>query len=62
MSQQNNDTTKKMDKELDILRDLIEKENDMLRKMINSLSALEKKMMRSGKKEGLKRKKSQNTS
>jgi len=58
MSQQNNDATKNMDKELSILRDLIEKENDMLCKMINSLDALEKKMMRSRKKEGRKRKKS----
>ena len=58
MSQQNNDVAKDLDKELGILRDLIEKENEMLRKMISSLDALEKKMTRTGKKEGLKRKKS----
>jgi prefoldin subunit 5 len=58
MSQQKKSATKDLDKELGILRDLIEKENDMLRKMINSLDALEKKMMRSGKKEGRRRRKS----
>lgn len=58
MSQQNNNAVKDLDKELGILRDLIEKENEMLRKMINSLDALEKKMMRPKKKESRKRKKS----
>lgn len=58
MNQQKKDAAKDLDKELSILRDLIEKENDMLRKMINSLDALEKKMLRSGKKESRKRKKS----
>jgi hypothetical protein len=58
MSQQNNDAAKGLDKELSILRDLIEKENEMLRRMINSLDALEKKRLRSGKKENRKRRKS----
>ena len=58
MSQQDNDATKDLDKELSILRDLIEKENEMLRRMINSLDALEKKRLRSGKKENSKRRKS----
>ena len=58
MSRQKNGEAKDLDKELDVLRDLIEKENEMLRKMINSLDALEKKMAQTGKKEGLKRKKS----
>ena len=62
MSQQEKNSSKDLDKELGILRDLIEKENDMLRKMINSLDALEKKMMRSEKKKGPKRKKSKSTS
>jgi prefoldin subunit 5 len=57
MSQHKKSATKDLDKELGLLRDLIEKENDMLRKMINSLDALEKKMIQSGKKEGHKRKK-----
>jgi hypothetical protein len=58
MSRQNKDVTKDLDKELGILRDLIEKENDMLRKMIDSLDGLEKKMMRAGKKTNRRRKKS----
>jgi hypothetical protein len=58
MSRQNKNEAKDLDKELGILRDLIEKENEMLRKMIDSLDALEKKMSQTGKKEGLKRKKS----
>ena len=58
MSGQNKNEAKDLDKELGILRDLIEKENEMLRKMIDSLDALEKKMTQTGKKEGLKRKKS----
>jgi hypothetical protein len=62
MNRQKNDEAKDLDKELGILRDLIEKENEMLRKMINSLDALEKKMTRAEKKEGLKRKTSYNTS
>ena len=58
MSRQKNGEAKDLDKELGVLRELIEKENEMLRKMIDSLDALEKKMTRTGKKEGLKRKKS----
>ena len=58
MSQQKKDDKKDIDKELSILRDLIEKENDMLRKMIDSLDNLEKKMIRSGKKQNRTRKKS----
>jgi len=58
MSQQKKSASKGLDKELGLLRDLIEKENDMLRKMINSLDVLEKKMIKSEKKEGNKRKKS----
>ncbi len=58
MSRQKKSEEKNLDKELGILRDLIEKENEMLRKMIDSLDALEKKMTQTGKKEGLKRKKS----
>jgi hypothetical protein len=57
MSQQKKSGTKDLDKELGILRELIEKENDMLRKMISSLDALEKKMTQPKKKEGHKRKK-----
>jgi hypothetical protein len=58
MSQQKKSASKDLDKELGLLRDLIEKENEMLRKMINSLDVLEKKMIQSGKKEGHERKKS----
>ncbi|UCE42901.1 MAG: hypothetical protein JSV17_08110 [Candidatus Aminicenantes bacterium] len=58
MRQQKKRPSKDLDKELNLLRELIEKENDMLRKMIKSLDALEKKMSQSGKKEGHKRKKS----
>ena len=57
MSRQKNDEAKDLDKELGLLRDLIEKENEMLRKMIDSLDALEKKMTQTGKREGLKHKK-----
>jgi uncharacterized coiled-coil protein SlyX len=39
-----------LDKELTVLRHLIEKENQMLRTMISSLDALEKKMIHSQKK------------
>lgn len=62
MRRQKNSEAKILDKELGVLRELIEKENEMLRKMIDSLDALEKKMTQTGKKEGLKRKKSSNTS
>ena len=58
MSQQNKNDEKDLDKELSILRDLIEKENEMLEKMISSLDALEKKMVQSRKKERRRRKKS----
>ena len=58
MSQQNKNAEKDLDKELSILRDLIEKENEMLEKMISSLDALEKKMVQSRKKERRRRKKS----
>lgn len=62
MSQQKKGAKKDLDRELGILRELIEKENDMLRKMINSLDALEKKMTKADKKKDLKRRKSSNTS
>jgi hypothetical protein len=46
-----------LDRELSVLRHLIEKENEMLRHMISSLDALEQKMTRSKEKKSLKKKK-----
>ena len=57
MSSANRKKAEDLDKELAILRHLIEKENEMLRNMISSLDALEKKMTRSQNKAFRKQKK-----
>lgn len=57
MSSANSKKPEDLDKELTLLRHLIEKENKMLRNMISSLDALEKKMIRFQIKESRKQKK-----
>jgi hypothetical protein len=58
MSRQKKGSSKDLDREWGVLRDLIEKENETLRKMIESLEALEKKRVGSKTKKSLKKKKS----